>query len=502
MIRRRATALALSTTLLAGVLPSAALAQPSEASESGRRDARERFDRGLKLFNDGDNPGALAEFKRAYELIPNPLVLYNIGLVYAAMGRPVEAVDALDKVLASTGVLTGERLTRAKQTRDEQALRVGKLSIITNVPAAIEIDNVEVGQTPLAAPLLVAGGVHVVGVVASGYAPMRKEVTLAGGTTAEVKLDLIEMQGRVAHVTVKTHLPGAEVVIDGQSVGKTPVPESITVPPGSHAIELRRAGYLSARQDLVLGDGASGEVTLEPEEDRALLGTLGGTLAVESSESDPVVTVDGKPRGVYPAGGLHLAAGPHQVLLERGGFLAVERVITVDAGRSTRVAVIFDPTPETRAAYLSKTSSQRAWALVAGIGGLVLAGGSVGFLVWNGQQRKTAHDDFDVAESDVANPVPNTVCDTHSQAGNPAACNAPVLDAQSRISDANTRDVFGWVGVGVGAGATVLGALLLVTNGSSQRYDRDRTGEGAKGFVLPVGWATGRGGGAGLLGAF
>jgi hypothetical protein len=501
-MRRPTIALILSTTLLGAVLPSAVLAQPNESSEAVRREARERFDRGLKLFNEGDNAGALAEFKRAYELIPNSLVLYNIGLVYSAMGRPVEAVDALDKVLAGTGALTGERLARATQTRDEQVQRVARLSVSTNVPATIEIDNVEVGQTPLTAPLLVAGGVHVLGVAASGYVPVHREVTVAGGATAEVRLDLVELQGRVAHVTVKTHLPGAEVIIDDQSVGKTPLPESLTVLPGKHTIELRRAGYTSARQDIVLGDGASGEATLEPEEDRTLLGTLGGTLTVDSSESDPVVTVDGIPRGALPGAGLRLPEGPHQLVLERGGFLPVERDVILDAGRSTVLRVVFDPTPETRAAYMSKTSSQRTWGLVAGIGGLALAGGSVGFLIWNGQQRKTAHDDFDTAENDVANPPPGSVCATQTQSGDATACNAQVLDAQSRINDANTRDVFGWAGVGLGAGATVLGVLLLVTNGGSQRYDGDRAGQGAKPFVLPVGWGSARGGGAGLLGAF
>src|ERR1019366_4662633 len=185
--RRRAIALTLSTTLLCGIVPSTVLAQPTAATEVTRQEARDRFDRGLKLFNDGDNSGALAEFKRAFELIPNPLVLYNIGLVYSAMGRPVEAVDALDKVLAAQGALTGDRLARAKQTRDDQAARIARVSVVTNVPAAIELDNVEVGHTPQTAPLAVAGGVHVVGAVASGYVPMRKEVTVAGGATADVK---------------------------------------------------------------------------------------------------------------------------------------------------------------------------------------------------------------------------------------------------------------------------------------------------------------------------
>src|SRR5260370_7879175 len=63
-------------------------------------EARDRFDRGLKLFNEGDNAAALAEFKRAYDLIPNPLVLFNIRLVYAAMNRPPEATHPLGKVIS------------------------------------------------------------------------------------------------------------------------------------------------------------------------------------------------------------------------------------------------------------------------------------------------------------------------------------------------------------------------------------------------------------------
>jgi hypothetical protein len=502
--RRRAIALTLSTTLLCGIVPSTVLAQPTAATEVTRQEARDRFDRGLKLFNDGDNPGALAEFKRAFELIPNPLVLYNIGLVYSAMGRPVEAVDALDKVLAAQGALTGDRLARAKQTRDDQAARIARVSVVTNVPAAIELDNVEVGHTPQTAPLAVAGGVHVVGAVASGYVPTRKEVTVAGGATAEVKLDLVEMQGRVAHASVKTHLPGADVVIDDQVVGKTPLQNSLTVAPGAHKIELRRAGYTTARGNLQLGDGAEGEVTLEPEEDPMALGTLGGRLAISPSETDPVITVDGKGRGVYSVDGLRLMSGAHHVTIERGGFLPVDRDVTIDVGRTTSIRVLFDPTPETRATYMSKTSTQRTWGIISGLGGLVLTGGSVGFLIYNGQQRKTAHDDEDAAEFLINNNPKGTICDkslfTTQQAVQ--ACNQPALDAQSRINDADTADIFGWIGLGVGAAATVLGAVLLVTNGSSHRFDRDRT-EASRGFILPTGWSDGRGGGGlGLVGAF
>src|SRR6478752_5122312 len=66
---------------------------PKTESEQNKAQAAQRFDRGLQLFNEGDNAGALAEFKQTYALMPNPIVLFNIGLVYAAMGPAVDAMN-------------------------------------------------------------------------------------------------------------------------------------------------------------------------------------------------------------------------------------------------------------------------------------------------------------------------------------------------------------------------------------------------------------------------
>src|SRR5262245_63109836 len=89
-------------------------------AQGPREEARDRFDRGLALFDRGEHRAALAEFTRAYELVPNAVVLYNIGLVHAKLGRPVQAVDALDKVIAEPGALPQSDLAGARRTRDEQ----------------------------------------------------------------------------------------------------------------------------------------------------------------------------------------------------------------------------------------------------------------------------------------------------------------------------------------------------------------------------------------------
>src|SRR6478609_8196220 len=144
----RALLCATLATLFWGSPARAAAAAPAgKETGAAKAEARERFDRGLKLFETGDNAAALAEFKRAYDLVPNLVVLYNVGLVYAAMNRPVEAVDALDLALADGGakLASEDQRQKARQVRDEQSSRVARVMVISDRPATIELDGVEVG---------------------------------------------------------------------------------------------------------------------------------------------------------------------------------------------------------------------------------------------------------------------------------------------------------------------------------------------------------------------
>ena len=107
-VRRSRFALA---ALLAALCPSVAYAQPVPSGASGdaaRTEARDRFDRGLDLFNGGENPAALAEFKRAYELIPNPLVLYNINDEQERNKAEEAGAAILEMCVELGGCLTGE----------------------------------------------------------------------------------------------------------------------------------------------------------------------------------------------------------------------------------------------------------------------------------------------------------------------------------------------------------------------------------------------------------
>ena len=128
--------------------------------------------------------------------------------------------------------------------RDEQSARIGRLLVTTNVPAQIEIDNLVVGRTPMPAPISVASGLRLLAVVAPGQVPVHQEVGIVGGQQTDVAVQLLPLQGALAHLMVRASLPGADVVVDGKLVGHTPMPSSLSLPPG----QLMGIALLQARQ--------------------------------------------------------------------------------------------------------------------------------------------------------------------------------------------------------------------------------------------------------------
>lgn len=458
---------------------------PLRADEPGPADnanvkaqAAQRFDRGLVLFNEGDNAGALAEFKQTYALMPNPIVLFNIGLVYAAMGRPVDAVDALTPVVDSSA-LSAEQHERAQKTLAEQRERIGRVSV-TTVPsgARIDVDGVEVAKTPLALPLRVAVGSHVIGAVADGYAPMHKEIIVAGNADAALEFELVLSSAkRPANLTIRSRIPDAEVLLDGKAIGKTPLATSVSVPAGQHQVELGRPGYQSKKQLVELGEGATGEVTFELAVDPQALATEGAEFSLDLREPNGNLTVDEERLGLYSRA-LRLPKGSHRVRLEVAGFLPFEQNVTLEAGKPYVLTPFLVPTPELRQAHDTNLRWHRIGGWV-GVGvGAALAGTGVALAVIGNSHQKTALRDFAAADAAVAlgqtgmGPAP---CNKAEDTFKPAQCTAPRDEAQTRLDRANTQKNLGFVGIGVGAAFLATGLVLLFTGESAHRFDPPKT---------------------------
>lgn len=186
-------------------LPSGwALGQQEDPEESLRVDsrvqARARFDRGVRLYEEGDYGVALEEFQRAYELAPSYHVLYNVGQLYFQLDRFAEAYRALRLYLDQGGdELSPTR--RGEVRRDIEALemRTARLHASSRpATATVVLDGVRI--EPDADGQVIDVGPHQLEVSAPGYLPRTRAFRVAAGDHVEIELALIPTTSPVSSV--------------------------------------------------------------------------------------------------------------------------------------------------------------------------------------------------------------------------------------------------------------------------------------------------------------
>jgi len=81
-----------------------------------------------------------------------------------------------------------------------------------------------------------------------------------------VKNDLDMLEGRTATLKIAATPEGVEVLVDGESVGTTPLTDPILLNAGDHNVELRKVGFrpLVVRRTLAGSDAATLDAKLEP----------------------------------------------------------------------------------------------------------------------------------------------------------------------------------------------------------------------------------------------
>lgn len=172
--------------------PAEAEQKKAEPTEEAKLEAKQRFGRGIELYQDGDYALALIEFERVYELVPDYRVLYNIGQVSIQLGRYARATRALERYLAEGGEqIAAERKQAVEADLNMLKTRTAYLSIKTNVAGAeVILDDRVVGEAPITEPILVDAGEHRLQVRKPGFNSRPTQVALAGGESANVEITL------------------------------------------------------------------------------------------------------------------------------------------------------------------------------------------------------------------------------------------------------------------------------------------------------------------------
>jgi hypothetical protein len=154
--------------------------------------AREHYAHGLVLANQSNFAAALQEFNEAYSISPQFAVLYNVGQAHAALGQPLEAIDALNRYLnEGQERIPGPRRQQVTGQIASLHSRLASLLIVTDPPGAtVGIDGRELGTSPLADLVRVDAGTHKITAVTEGATPVSRIITVGEGERQHVHIEL------------------------------------------------------------------------------------------------------------------------------------------------------------------------------------------------------------------------------------------------------------------------------------------------------------------------
>jgi formylglycine-generating enzyme required for sulfatase activity len=206
----------------------------------------------------------------------------------------------------------------------------GSLRVTTGTlsGARVAVDGSDRGGSPLLVETLEPGE-HVVLVSADRYLPHEERVLIEGrGIEQSLAVELAPAWADVRVVSVPE---GADVYVDEQVTGKTPV--STEILQGRHELRVHIAGYKAFQQKL---DIVAGEPLTLPD---IVLQPADAIVALDSRPSRATVTVNGEYRGQTP---LEIALEPGQasrLRLFREGFRPAGRELTLASGEQRSLVV-------------------------------------------------------------------------------------------------------------------------------------------------------------------
>jgi PEGA domain/Tetratricopeptide repeat len=230
------------------------LAGTSRADDDPREAAAAHYARGMELATQGLYEAALEQFNDAYAASPNFAVLYNVGEAQMALGRPLEAIEALTKYLREGADQVP--LSRREQVQAQIGLlesRLAELSITTDRSgAAIRVDGRDIGRTPLFQPIRLAAGAHTV------------TASLPNGEQITRDVPLKESERQTVQLTFASLLPARPAgVADEASSSESPLVLSIPAGPPPEpwyyrGKTMRRMAYVVAGLGVLSGGAALG----------------------------------------------------------------------------------------------------------------------------------------------------------------------------------------------------------------------------------------------------
>ncbi|HEU4905678.1 MAG TPA: PEGA domain-containing protein, partial [Solirubrobacterales bacterium] len=205
------------------------------------------------------------------------------------------------------------------------------LRTIPDTPAEVRLDGEPFGVTPLI-DAEIRPGAHRLEFVAERFLAEVRELDVRGG--GERQLLEVPLTPNWAPVSVTSQPAGAEILVDGAVMGRTPA--DLELAAGQRAIELRLSGYNAWRESItVLAD----QPAVLPA---VRLTQADGRIELVTDPAGAAVSVNGEFRGQTP---LTLRLDPgrqHAINLTKPGYEPVTERLSVaaDSGRRLSLSLV------------------------------------------------------------------------------------------------------------------------------------------------------------------
>jgi len=211
-------------------------------------------------------PGdALAAYRKAYALTPEPALHYNMGHALEALGDYPGALAEYEEFARVAPPDLKARVPRLAELIAEVRARVTVVTLRCNVSGArVLVRDVAVGAVGPDGSFSHAfpAGPATFEITSEGYAAHHQQVVFERGGEATFNVTLVTKSTAAILKVTTTPVPG-DVYIDDKAVGQAPVEDSVTA--GTHRIVVRRSGLRETTTQVVVDVGETKEITIDLE---------------------------------------------------------------------------------------------------------------------------------------------------------------------------------------------------------------------------------------------
>lgn len=167
-------------------------------------------------------------------------------------------------------------------------------------------------------------------------------------------------------VEVFCFVKGAEVELNGQSVGQAPLTKAITLKPGTYTVRVHKRGYTEFIETVSVEAGKN--VELEAD-----LIAFAGIVKINANVAGASVAVDGKLAGKVPFD-KDIQAGKHTITVQAEGHEPFSQELDIQAGKRHAVDVELKALPDKPPVVAEGGVHTKWWFWT--IIGVVVAGGA------------------------------------------------------------------------------------------------------------------------------